>query len=127
MIESYSWANKMQKTVKFTISMSAAEFRAIEKLRRKAGRTRSQFIRDAVAAWRHGPLRTQAVKEDGAKYGSPPGPDLEEMTDESERRRRAIAAAGQFRSGVADLSSDHDRYLAESYAEGRPKEDSGKK
>jgi len=125
MIESYPQTKKMQKTVKFTISMSAAEFKNIERLRRKAGRTRSQFIREAVAAWRHGPTRTRAVMEDGAKYSSPPGPDLEEMTDESERRRRAIAMAGKFRSGISDLSSNHDRYLEEAFAEvspGRKKE-----
>lgn len=33
--------------------------------------------------------------------------------DEAERRRRAIAAAGRFRSGASDVSSEHDRYLAE--------------
>ena len=32
-----------------------------------------------------------------------------------ERRRRAIAAAGQFHSGHTDLSVEHDRHLAEVY------------
>ena len=32
-----------------------------------------------------------------------------------ERLRRAIAAAGRFRSGQADISTDHDSYLAEAY------------
>ncbi|RMD60378.1 CopG family transcriptional regulator, partial [Candidatus Parcubacteria bacterium] len=32
--------------------------------------------------------------------------------DEAERRRRAIAAAGRFRSGGLSVSSEHDRYLA---------------
>ncbi len=31
-----------------------------------------------------------------------------------ERRERAAAAAGKFRSGVTDLAMDHDRYLIES-------------
>jgi len=35
--------------------------------------------------------------------------------DAEERRRRAIAAAGRFRSGASDVSSDHDRYLAEAF------------
>ena len=35
--------------------------------------------------------------------------------DEAERRRRAIAAAGRFRSGAPDVSSEHDRYLAEAF------------
>jgi hypothetical protein len=32
-----------------------------------------------------------------------------------ERRRRAIAAAGQFRSDRSDVSTNHDKYLAEAY------------
>ncbi len=33
--------------------------------------------------------------------------------DIEERRRRAIAAAGRFRSGTSDVSAKHDEYLAE--------------
>jgi len=32
-----------------------------------------------------------------------------------ERRQRAMALTGRFHSGVTDLSSQHDRYLTESY------------
>jgi predicted DNA-binding protein len=39
------------------------------------------------------------------------GPDMEEI------RRRAIAVAGRFRSGRSDISTNHDEYLAEAYAE----------
>ena len=35
--------------------------------------------------------------------------------DPEERRRRAIAAAGRFRSGASDVSSEHDRHLAEAF------------
>ena len=35
--------------------------------------------------------------------------------DEEERRQRAIAMVGQFRSGLSDVSSEHDRYLVEAY------------
>ena len=35
--------------------------------------------------------------------------------DMAERRRRAIAAAGRFRSGQSDVSAAHDRHLAEAY------------
>ena len=35
----------------------------------------------------------------------------------SEMRRRALAAAGRFRAGRADISSKHDEYLATDYAE----------
>jgi hypothetical protein len=37
--------------------------------------------------------------------------------DDAERRRRAIAAAGRFRSDVADVSANHDRYLVQAYEE----------
>jgi hypothetical protein len=36
-------------------------------------------------------------------------------TDLETRRKRAIAAAGRFRSGCPDLSTEHDQYLAEAY------------
>lgn len=35
--------------------------------------------------------------------------------DQVERKRRATAAAGRFRSGHDDLSTEHDRYLTEAY------------
>ena len=34
-----------------------------------------------------------------------------------ERKQRAIAAAGHFHSGLADLSAEHDCYLPEAYQE----------
>ncbi len=37
--------------------------------------------------------------------------------DITERRRRAIAAIGCFRSGKTDVSERHDDYLAEAYSE----------
>ena len=36
--------------------------------------------------------------------------------DDRERRRRAMAAAGKFHSGQADIAARHDDYLAEAYA-----------
>jgi hypothetical protein len=110
----------MRKIAKFTISMSVAEFKDIESMRRKTGRTRSQFVRDALAAWRHGPVSSSSIKEDQAEYGAPPSPDSADLTDTAERRRRAIAAAGKFRSGVADLSVHHDRYLEDALTEKSP-------
>jgi Ribbon-helix-helix protein, copG family len=40
---------------------------------------------------------------------------LRESSGRAERRQRALAAAGRFRSGKKDLSSRHDDYLAEIY------------
>ncbi|MCI0396311.1 MAG: CopG family transcriptional regulator [Chloroflexi bacterium] len=43
---------------------------------------------------------------------------LTEGVSLEERRRRAIAAAGKFRSGLADVAVEHDRYLVEAYSAG---------
>jgi len=37
------------------------------------------------------------------------------LVDIEERQRRALAAAGRFSSGLQDLSSEHDKYLAEAF------------
>lgn len=37
------------------------------------------------------------------------------VIDTEERQRRAISVAGSFHSGVSDLSTKHDRYLAEEF------------
>ncbi len=112
----------MSKSVKFTVSMPAADFKKLEAGRGKTGRTRSQYIRDAV--------RISDVAGD-----RPPGPGIEEeagsykteasmdLTGLEERRRRALSAAGRFRSGHSDLSSAHDRYLEDDYATVAPAED----
>ena len=102
------------KTVKIAISMSAEEFKELESLRGKMGGTRSQFIRTAVHAWKTEFFRSTGVKEDAAEYKKEIPTDL---LDREERRRRAIAAAGRFRSGILDLSSRHDEHLENTYAE----------
>jgi predicted DNA-binding protein len=110
----------MSKTVKFTVSMPAAAFKELESRRRKTGRTRSQFIRDAVGARLEDSVRSLKIMEDTGEYKKEPSLDL---TNLEERRRRALAAAGRFRSGVSDLSSKHDRYLEEEYAAVSPVKD----
>jgi predicted DNA-binding protein len=120
----------MPGTMKFSISMPASEFKALEAGRRKAGRTRSQYIRDILSAEAEGveakemSKRTQARVGPGSEAGrigeerSAYGPPLPEgLTEGSELRRRAIAAAGRFESGLPDLSIGHDRHLADPPAE----------
>jgi predicted component of type VI protein secretion system len=34
----------------------------------------------------------------------------------AERKRRALAAVGMFKSGVPDLGTNHDKYLVEAYS-----------
>jgi len=35
--------------------------------------------------------------------------------DDEEKRRRALAIAGRFRSGRRDISREHDKYLGEAF------------
>jgi len=51
-----------------------------------------------------------AVREDRAVYATA---DMAVMTDAAEQRKRAIAAAGVFASGLGDLSTAHDRHLTD--------------
>lgn len=37
------------------------------------------------------------------------------VLDVAEKRKRALALAGKFRSGKHDVSKDHDKYLAEDF------------
>lgn len=104
----------MGKTVKFAISMSEEVFKELESLRRKTGWTRSQFIRDAVRAWKAEFLRPIGVKEETGEYKTEIPTDL---IDLEERRRRAIEAAGRFRSDISDISLKHDEHLEDIYAE----------
>lgn len=39
------------------------------------------------------------------------------VIDVEERRKRALDAAGRFRSGLRDLSTKHDKYLEEAFSE----------
>jgi hypothetical protein len=107
----------MSKSVKFTVSVPPAVFKELEARRRKTGRTRSQFIRDAIRAGNIEWDRPSGVMEDSADYRTPASLCL---TTIEELRRRATAAAGRFRSGVTDLSLNHDRYLEEAYSETPP-------
>jgi hypothetical protein len=119
----------MAGTKKVSISMSEGEYRALESARRKAGRSRSQFIREALeargvlggggakASKGAGPAKdapgSSVAGEERGPYRFPPPPDI---VDGAELRRRAIEAAGKLESGVPDLSVGHDRYLADADA-----------
>ena len=112
----------MSRTVKFTVSVPEPVFKALEALRRRTGKSRSQLVREAVRGLGPGAEKRRAgetgpgaaVRESPARYGSQL-PSFPEITDAAERRRRAIAAAGRFRSGTPDLSTDHDKYLEDAY------------
>lgn len=128
MIRSYQRGTPGSRTVKFTVSVPEQVFKELEALRRRTRVSRSQLIREAVREM--GPKAEKrpsgetgtgpVIKESSARYGSQP-PAFPEITDIAERRRRAIAAAGRFRSGTADLSTDHDKYLEDAYEGGAQK------
>jgi hypothetical protein len=113
----------MTDTAKFTVSMTAAEFKELESARRAQGLSRSQFIRDSLRAVQAGSPNAGKVGEDAAAYETRDLPDLVSAED---RRKRAIAAAGRFRSGVTDLSTHHDEYLAEAFAAVSPESEDGR-
>jgi predicted DNA-binding protein len=110
----------MAKTVKFAVSMSENVFKELESLRRRTGWTRSQFIRDAINAWKAEDLRVSGIKEETGEYRKEISSDF---IDPDERRRRALAAAGRFRSGISDISINHDKYLEDSYSAEKPLEE----
>jgi len=122
---SYFRSVAMSRTRKFTISVPSRVFKEIETLRAKTGMSRSQLVREALRRSgtalgersAGGTAAKAEVREEPARYGVPAGP-LREITDKKERRRRALAALGRFRSDVADLSTEHDQYLDGAYAGG---------
>jgi hypothetical protein len=116
MILSYQCEAKLRKTVKFTVSMTDAAFKEIEALRRKTGKTRSQVVRDAILVLKTEPRGRAMVKSIGEERAAYEAPSQAATADPEERRQRAIAAAGRFRSGIADLSLNHDRYLEDDFA-----------
>jgi len=79
--------------VRTQIQLTEEQSRALKLLAAQQGKSVSELVRQSV---------DQLIK-------------TTHFTDVEERRRRAIAAAGQFRSGYTDLSTEHDRHLAEAY------------
>ena len=74
--------------------------------------TERQTQRLKALAKERGVSMAELIRESVDKLlNSPEAIDLEE------RKRRAIAAAGKFHSGLPDLATNHDHYLAEAYGE----------
>jgi len=69
--------------------------------------------------------QVQALKALAAAQNKPTAELIRQAVDDflramssisiEERKRRAIAAAGRFRSGLSGLSTNHDRHLVEAY------------
>jgi predicted DNA-binding protein len=74
--------------------------------------TEQQVQRLKAMARARGISMAEMIRESVDKFLASP-----EVVDLEERKRRAIAAAGKYRSGLPDLATNHDQYLAEAYAE----------
>ncbi|MGQ9804370.1 MAG: ribbon-helix-helix protein, CopG family [Anaerolineae bacterium] len=82
--------------IRTQIQLEEVQYRRLKELAASRRLSVAELIRRAVDDW----LATSAA-----------------IADE-ERRQRAIAAAGRFRSGLGDLAEKHDEYLIQAY-EGR--------
>ena len=77
--------------VRTQILLTESQARALRRLSAEQGRSIAALVRDGVDA---------LLRRRGAG-------------GHEDRKRRALAAAGRFRSGVRDLGTAHDEHLAE--------------
>ena len=83
--------------VRTQIQLTEHQVKALKELAAAEERSMAELIRRSVDAF----LRASAHRS------------------REERKRRALAAIGRFRSGVSDLSVNHDRYLSEAFGDER--------
>ncbi len=76
--------------IRTQIQLTEAQARALKKLAAERGVSMAELIRQGV----------ERVLADG---------------DPRERRRRALAVLGTFEGGPPDVSTNHDKYLAEDF------------
>ena len=81
--------------VRTQIQLTEEQARAVRELAQREGRSMADIVRESLETR----LRQRNV------------------IDREELKRRALAVAGRFRSGVSDLGEHHDRYAAESFTE----------
>jgi len=77
--------------IRTQIQLTEEQARELKELAGTQNVSMAELIRQAVDYW------LQTVKP----------------VSQKEQRRRALALAGQFRSGKSDISEQHDEYLAE--------------
>ena len=81
--------------VRTQIQLTERQAKALKSLAKDRGVSMAEIIRQSIETY----LKTT------------PRVDL------AERKQRAIAIAGRFKSNVPDLGTNHDRYLAEAYSQ----------
>ena len=122
----------MARMTRTIISIPGDEKKWLDGYGKRHRMSSAEVVRKAVREFRamHGDkkyreegARTGAgvriVAEEKGLYGPHGAPPI---ADARELRRRAIEAAGRFESGVADLSTGHDRYLAEEHSDSQKKD-----
>ena len=83
------------------VKLTDDELRALQEVAAKEERTVEELLRSRVEPLLHKP----SIGKD------------EPQIDREELKRRALAISGRFRSGLNDLSTEHDRYLEEAFGE----------
>jgi predicted DNA-binding protein len=83
----------MLPMVRTQIQLTEEQSTAVRELARREQRSMADLVRESIEA---------RLRQPG-------------FEDREGLKRRAIAVIGRFRSGVADLGSQHDRYAAESF------------
>lgn len=78
-------------------------------------RTQIQLTEDQVAALEELAVRRHLSLDDLIREGVDSLLRSVATSSNAERRRRALAVAGRFRSGLGDLSKRHDAYLEEAF------------
>lgn len=81
--------------VRTQIQLTKAQSEALKKIAVQQGQSMAELIRQSVDL-----LLQKAQKPAG---------------DSDEKRQRAIAISGKFRSGLSDFAVNHDAYLDEAY------------
>ena len=77
--------------IRTQIQLTEEQSRALKLLAAQLGKSVAELIRQSVDTF---------IRSNGT-------------VDIAERRRRALAVADRFRSGLSDLSTEHDRYFVE--------------
>lgn len=78
-------------------------------------RTQIQFDEKQLSALRQRSAETGRSIADLVREGVDLYLSSHKRPDRQEQIRRALAVAGKFASGAKDISTNHDRYLAEAF------------
>ncbi len=90
------------KMVPVQIQLTENQARILDQIAAEKETTVTELIRQSISDM----IRNRKDTDGGKQIDA----------DREERRRRALSIVGAYSSGVDDLSVNHDKYLAEAYA-----------